>query len=401
LEKNEGALSLFLTDVYPPPFDGGSIRFLYNIVSNMPSNTVSVVACCGEGDAEFDAKQSYRTARIGAKPSGYTSERLRAVPSFVLGAVRELTRGRDTIIHAGQVFPPAGPAALILNKTIGLPYIVYLFAEELNQVLAARSSPAGAVKTAIYRSVLLNADGFVVVSDYTARLAERFGVEAKRMVKVIPAPAFRRAITPGAGARVRSKYGVPPDAALVLSVGRLIERKGFDTLLKAFPAVLKKVQGARLIISGRGPEESALKRLSSSLGLNGVVTFTGYVPEDLMTGLFEACDVFAMPHRELPNGDTEGCPTVFLEAAVFGKPSVGGNAGGVGDAIIDGETGLVVDGHDQEVVASAVARLLLDSGLAGRMGEAGLKRVRGMSPARNAQAVREFIAGIASEKGLA
>jgi phosphatidylinositol alpha-1,6-mannosyltransferase len=108
-----------------------------------------------------------------------------------------------------------------------------------------------------------------------------------------------------------------------------------------------------------------------------------------------------MPHRELPNGDTEGCPTVFLEAAVFGKPSVGGNAGGVGDAIIDGETGLVVDGHDQEVVASAVARLLLDSGLAGRMGEAGLKRVRGMSPARNAQAVREFIAGIASEKGLA
>jgi phosphatidylinositol alpha-1,6-mannosyltransferase len=114
--------------------------------------------------------------------------------------------------------------------------------------------------------------------------------------------------------------------------------------------------------------------LAAELGLGGCVVFAGAAADDEVARYYRTADVYAMPNREMASGDTEGFGLVFLEAGACGKPVVGGRAGGVPDAVIEGETGYLVDGRSSAEVAAACARLLADGELAARLGANGLAR---------------------------
>jgi phosphatidylinositol alpha-1,6-mannosyltransferase len=161
----------------------------------------------------------------------------------------------------------------------------------------------------------------------------------------------------------------------VLSVGRLEERrKGFDIAIKALKTVREAVPGAILAIVGPG-DQSRLKNLAREEGVAESVRFLGPVSRSALSGLYSLCDVFLLPVRSLPDGNQEGFGIVFLEAGLHAKPVVAGRSGGSCEAVVDGETGILVDGADPVAVAGAVNRLLTDARLAAAVGKAGRRRV--------------------------
>ena len=157
----------------------------------------------------------------------------------------------------------------------------------------------------------------------------------------------------------RSALGLA-DKPLVFACGWLVARKGFDKLVEAWPEVLNQVPNAQLKIAGGGALEETLKTQLEDKQLRDSVELLGWVNTDDLIRWHGMADVFIMPNRTLPDGDTEGFGLVFLEAAAMGTPSIGGRAGGAVDAIRHGETGLLIEAEAPENISVALIQLLTD-----------------------------------------
>jgi len=170
---------------------------------------------------------------------------------------------------------------------------------------------------------------------------------------------------------IRDRYGLA-GRPVVVCVSRLVARKGQDTLLRAWPAVIRKIPGAALLIVGGGPYAKPLHQLAEQTGASSSVTFTGPVPQAELPAHYAAGDVFSMPCRTRRGGlDVEGLGIVYLEASATGLPVVGGDSGGAPDAILGGETGYVVGGRDVQALSDRLIALLADPAGARAMGEKG------------------------------
>jgi glycosyltransferase involved in cell wall biosynthesis len=219
-------------------------------------------------------------------------------------------------------------------------------------------------------------DRFIVVSDALHRtLVTGWGIEPGR-VEVIPNGVD---LDDGdddraAPAALRRALGLDPGAPLIGAVGRLVRQKGFEVLIEAMPAVLARVPGARLVVVGEGPERARLARLARERGVGAAVTFAGFRPD--APRLLAALDVLVLPSRR------EGSPLVTLEAMARGVPVVASDIDGIAEQVTDGVDGLVVPAGDAAALAAAVVRVLGDRTLAGRLGEAGRRRVRACFDAR-------------------
>lgn len=163
---------------------------------------------------------------------------------------------------------------------------------------------------------------------------------------------------------------------IILSVSRLVDRKGQDALIRCLPSVIERHPEIHCVIVGGGPLEPELKALVLELGLQRHCTVVGPASQDRVVKYFKGCDIFALPCRTLPDGDTEGFGLVFLEAGACGKPVVAGVAGGTVEAVSDGETGFLVDGYQPHEVASALIKLLDDPELASALGHQGWVRAQ-------------------------
>jgi phosphatidylinositol alpha-1,6-mannosyltransferase len=276
------------------------------------------------------------------------------------------------------------PSQVICVNTIGIGYwmprlfkllkprvkvIFYVHGEELSD---------GRAPTRYYRALqtsLVHADALVTVSSYTARLAREQGASPDRIcvirngvdtVKYSPGPK---------DAALQARFGLQGKRVL-LCLARLDERKGQDMLIQAMPHILHAVPDAVLLLVGSGQWESRLRDLVEELGLQQSVILAGAASDDEVVRYYRTADVYVMPNRTTETGDTEGFGLVFLEAGACAKPVVGGIAGGVPDAILHGQTGLLVDGRSLPSIAAGCVRLLTDPELAARMGRAGLDHAR-------------------------
>ena len=159
----------------------------------------------------------------------------------------------------------------------------------------------------------------------------------------------------------------------VLVVGRMAanERyKGHDQLLEAWPAVLARIRDARLVCVGQGDDVDRLAAKARSLGLAGAVRFTGFVPHDVLRGLYDRAGLLALPSRR------EGFGLVYLEAMAHGLPCIGSVHDAAGDVIRDGVTGYLVDQANTTSLAGRIGELLGDDGRRRSMGAAGRQRYR-------------------------
>lgn len=171
--------------------------------------------------------------------------------------------------------------------------------------------------------------------------------------------------------RLRQRYGT--GAEIVFCLGRLDLDKGQDVLIKAFRKVRNKRPWARLLIGGTGPYGTSLDELRSALELDDCVELLGEISSAELPAYFELCDVFALTSRS--ENRWEGFGLVYLEAGYYGKAVLGGNEGGVPEAICDKVSGIVVASRDEESIAAAITTLLDDKALCTRMGKQGRQRV--------------------------
>ena len=184
-------------------------------------------------------------------------------------------------------------------------------------------------------------------------------------------------------APARRWLGVGEDTKIVLCFGRLVERKGAHRLIKVMPEVRAAVPEARLVVAGTGPQLGRLRRMAEDLHVP--VVFAGRVPEELAASMYAAADVFALPVADQWFGlEIEGLGVVLLEASACEVPCVTVHSGGTPEAVIDGETGYVVDAHNDKELAGRVSGLLADAELARRMGRAGRKHVESVFTAPSA-----------------
>jgi phosphatidylinositol alpha-1,6-mannosyltransferase len=191
---------------------------------------------------------------------------------------------------------------------------------------------------------------------------------------IFPGASAAQPLDDAALAQLRYRY-VLDDGPIILCVGRFVRRKGHVTLIRSLPRILERFPNAQLVLVGRGPEMWAASNETHTLGVRNHVVFPGCVSEADLAGLYQACTLFALPAGEDEHGQVEGFGLVFAEAHAYGKPVVAGRSGGVVDAVIDGETGLLVEPDDPEALATAIVSILEDTELAQRLGENGKRRV--------------------------
>jgi glycosyltransferase involved in cell wall biosynthesis len=174
----------------------------------------------------------------------------------------------------------------------------------------------------------------------------------------------------------RRRQAVQETATTVLSVGRLVEKKGHDTLVRAVAVLRDRGVDVGLRIVGEGAEWSRLQRLVHELGVESRVTFTGPLTEAEVRAEYEQAHVFALACRELENGDRDGIPNVLLEAMAHGLPIVSTRCAGILEAVEDGRSALLADPDDAEGVADRLAQTLSDDVLRSRLGSGAARRAR-------------------------
>ena len=223
------------------------------------------------------------------------------------------------------------------------------------------------------RRALLAAHHIVVVSRFTANtVAELLGEAGRGRIRLIENGVDISRFHP----RPR-----PPDLVALyghdrkfvfVSVCRLLEKKGVDQAIRAFARVVAEYPDSRFLIVGDGPYRATLEGIAAGCGVADKVAFAGAVADDELVEHYALGDVFVMPNRRLPNGDTEGFGLVFLEANACGLPVIAGSDGGSIDAVRDGINGLLVDGHSVDAIAEAMLALRRDPLLYDRLRAGGL-----------------------------
>lgn len=228
------------------------------------------------------------------------------------------------------------------------------------------------VARAALRRIGDDADVVTFVSRYTrGRFASAFGPRAALEHLPPGVDTDRFVPDPVARAELRARYGLGR-RPVVVCLSRLVPRKGQDMLIRAWPAIRRRVPGAALVVVGGGPYLGKLQQLAHAHDVAADVTFTGAVPGAELPAHHAMADVFAMPCRTRGAGlDVEGLGIVYLEASACGVPVVAGTSGGAPETVLDCRTGTVVDGTDVAAVATAVGDVLADPGRAAAMGAAG------------------------------
>jgi phosphatidyl-myo-inositol dimannoside synthase len=355
--------SLLVTNDFPPKV-GGIQSYLWELWKRLEPSSTSVLTARSHPDHErFDAEQRARGLRI---------RRVRApilyLPTpFALARIRQACRAeRPDIV----LLDPAWPLGL-LGPRLGVPYGVVLHGAELAIPARLPGIRAGLARVLRRASIVVSAGG------YPRAEAERLVGERLDTVVEIPpgVDVDRFAGPPGDRADTRRRFGVTEAAPMVVSVSRLVPRKGMDVLIRAAARLADAHPGLVVLIAGGGRDEGRLRRLIERTG--APVRLIGRVSEDDKVALLSASDLFVVACRNRWGGlEQEGFGIVFVEAAAAGLPSVAGDSGGAAEAVADGETGLVVrEPTDVGAVAAALERLLSDGALRERMGRSARERV--------------------------
>jgi phosphatidylinositol alpha-1,6-mannosyltransferase len=342
---------LVLTPDFPPS-RGGIQLLVHRLAAGMSAFDTRVVTLDAQGAREFDGTSALAARRVRAH------RRLGAGRNLALNAIslREAIDFRPELTLSAHIV--TSPAAAVIRRTLGAATVQYFYAKEI------------ADKPRLAAFAARNADAAISISAYTTSLLAAAGA-AGGSLHVIP---------PG--------VDLPPDPSplpaprpTVLTIARLADRyKGHDVLVRALATVRERVPDVEWVVVGDGPLRPELEALARSHGVAGSVRFLGAVGDEERDVWRRRASLLAMPSR-LPGAGRagEGFGIVYLEAGAFGKPVVAGNVAGALDAVLDGESGVLVDPTDAVAVARAITTLLTDEPLAARLGAAGALRARSLA----------------------
>lgn len=334
---------LLVTNDFPPKI-GGIQSLLWEWWRRLPPDCFSVLTSPYPGAAQFDAEQPFRIDR--------TREPVLLPHPFMVRRIDDLARrtGADLV-----VLDPAVPLGLV-GPSLRLPYDVVLHGAEVTVPGRLPGTRQG------LGWVLRNARHIVSAGEYAAREAEHAAGGPLPITVVPPGVDVDRFRPLDATERrtARRRFGLPDDSELIVSISRLVPRKGFDVAIRAAAALAPTRPDLLLAIAGGGRDERRLRTLAGELG--APVRFLGRVPHDDLAELYGCADVYAMVCRTRWGGlEQEGFGIVFVEAAACGVPQVAGDSGGAAEAVVDGVTGFVVRDPEDPAAVAEVFEALLDA----------------------------------------
>lgn len=367
MQERERLRLLMLTELFLPTKGGTAVSFDDDF-RRLGGKEVHIITADVPGAAEFDRDHPNSIHRLVLKRREWLKpESLVIYTKFFLQSLWLTVTQRITTIFAGRALPE-GLVGLVVARLTRRPVFIYAHGEELTGWGRGRKFQAMCF-------AMRHADGILSNSDNTRdTLINLIGVHPERISLIYPTVDEHRFRPELPADELRESIGVTADKKLILSVGRLMRRKGFDNVIRSLPALMDQGVDAEYALIGIGDELDYLQGLARDAGVEDRVHFLGHVSYDDLPRWYNACDVFAMPNRDI-DGDSEGFGLVFLEAAACGKPVVAGTAGGTGSAVLDGETGLRVDGENMAEIGEALAQLLRDPMLGEEMGRKARLRV--------------------------
>jgi phosphatidylinositol alpha-1,6-mannosyltransferase len=357
-----------------PPMGGGIARMMGELARRYPPGTLLVTTGSQAGSEAVDADLPNRVDRVRIQ-----SSRLRTIQGLFVwsGRARTLARSfRPRFLWCGN-FKPAGYPALWVRRREGVPYGIFLHGSEL--LLLRERMTASRRKSIAAKAILRHASVLVTVSSWTRRLClevlGELGWDAEDFdVRTVPLGTDPRRFQPGMDTRdVRARYGLG-EGRWLLTVARLAVHKGVDTGLQVLADLKRDYPDLRYAVVGSGIKLGQLQALAQELGVTDQVRFLTDVPDADLPALYNCAEIYlglSRPAELL----IEGFGIVFSEAAACGVPAIGGQAGGIPDAVKDGETGILVDSTDPGTVGDVVRCLLEDPALGRRMGQAGRRAV--------------------------
>ena len=284
------------------------------------------------------------------------------------GLYRWHQRVRFDVLHAHWAVPGGAIAAPVAAVT-GVPLVVSLHGSDV--YLVEKNAPAGWAARGVFRQ----ARRVTGCSADLLERAQRYGLSPARSHLVpygVDHQLFRR--DEAAGYALRDELGIAPGALVIVALGRLVYKKGFEYLVRAMPDIVQRFPQTRVVIGGGGPLRDELQHLAAELGVAQNLIMADTVRWDDTARYFNMADVFVLPSVHDQSGNVDGLPNVLLEAMSCGRPVVASRTAGIPQVVTDGENGLLVEERDHQGLAAAVLQLLSSPDLTRSCGEANRRK---------------------------
>lgn len=377
-----------MTSTYPR-YEGDVVpAFVHDLAKNIVKQGIEVhvvsphhAVSKGEEDLEqvhvhrfrymMPAKLEFLTGGVGmpSKLQKSFAAKMVMVPYLVGSFFKSLSickKYEIDVIHAHWFFP-SGLIGVFLKKLIHRPLVITGYGVEFF-LTTKRYRPL----SFLLKWVAANADACVFISSAVRRAAENvrvhksiivpYGVDTKRF---LPLPHNHHIVK-----TLKKKYHICKNKA-ILTLGRLVARKGINYLIEAMPLILQDISDAVLLIAGHGPEKKRLQKRVHELKLENNVKFLGNIVPSELPSLYNLCDVFVLPSVVDAAGDQEGFGIVLCEAMACEKPVIGTRLGGILDVINDGEDGILVEQKSVKELSRAILDVLGNRKLAEKLGNRG------------------------------
>lgn len=344
------------------PRAGGIETLVIGLIERLPMGSVTVYTS-QQGDTKAYDQNWFD--QYGVKVYRDKSKVLLPTPR-VIRSVKRLIANEEIKV---AFFGTAAPLAIMAQglRKVGVEKIVSLTMG--HEVWWAKIWP---FKWAM-RHIGNHVDNLTYLADFTRKeIARSLSADAaSAMVKIAPGIDTAHFAPQTSAIELRQSLGLA-NKKVIVCVGRLVHRKGQDSLIKALPQILQHHSDAHVLLVGTGPHRKYLEDLVKKFAVQDAVTFVGRVQDADLPRYISVGDIFAMPTRSRLAGlEVEGLGIVYLEASACGLPVIAGKSGGAPDAVFEGETGITVDGKDLVAVAEAVKFLFDDPIRAKEMGRRG------------------------------
>lgn len=360
--------SLLIANDFPPVTSGIATVF-YEIWRRLPADQTRIMAPKMPNTAPVDATCPVPVKRIYLPLGESNFAKLFKTARTLQWMLWQGLINRPSRIHCGQVFS-SGIAGFLCKKLYGIPYITWVYGSE-----TARLAQDG--KSAnLMRQVLNESEWVVTNSNMTSEEFIDFGVPPEKIRRVYPGVDPDRFVPGPKDQTWIDKLGIK-NKRVLLTVARLDQRKGHDKVIQAMSELPEDVV---YLIGGTGREGDRLRQIAMDLKIEHRVHFLGFVADEDLPTIYNLCDVFVMPNRVTEGtalaGDIEGFGITFIEAGSCAKPVIAGKSGGAVEAVLDGQTGVLVDPTSHKEIVQAILGLLTDPERAQKLGQQARKRIQ-------------------------
>lgn len=352
---------LFVTDNYKPGA-GGISEYTHNLATqiSIKCHQVVVIAPKTEEWKEFDERQEIEVARYPDVTI------IKYIYVLFMCASRCIGRSVDWICLTTIL--PGGPIAILLSTIFGYNFSVTIHGLE---VVFNENKRSKRLAKPFIGLILRHSDVLITVSNFTkSKIEQEFIIEDS--IYIIP-PGINYNMFRGS-LKTKPASGPLEGQITLLTVARLVPRKGIDNVIRVLPDLIESYPKLNYRVIGDGDDMSRLKNIARKNEVCDSVHFYGYISDDELYRQYNDSDIFVMPNRQVGNS-IEGFGIVFLEANCTGLPVIGGHEGGSKDAIINGETGILVDPNDLSTIEQSIRSLINDPELRESLGEKGRERV--------------------------